>query len=199
MNGLGAFSTASNAGRYLYFPTNGRVTIDLAGRADATNGLKVVTWVYEPCEFKAVLDDTTAANFMLVRKTDGLYLATRNDRVVETAEWTGAAGNGDVADAANWSCTGFDGAPVEGGIPGPLTTIRVAGQTSLSYSDRLVYARLLVQGPVELTADCDWGAFGHINLNTGTFIDLKGHNLRVTEYSGAHEVNGGACGFTDNP
>ncbi|MCQ2394357.1 MAG: hypothetical protein MJ249_08720 [Kiritimatiellae bacterium] len=191
---------------YVQFPEDGRITIDLAGSASATNGLHVLAWhqsttfAGSPCEFDFVLDATTAsAGLMLVRKTDGLYLVTRDDRAVKTAEWTGEAANGDVNDPANWSCTGFDGAPVTG-VPGPLTTILVRNTTSLTYSDQLVYGRFLVRGAVELAGDCDWRGFGSLFLGTGTVIDLKGHDLTLCNYTGTVEVQVDQfpIGFTDS-
>ena len=36
---------------------------------------------------------------------------------------------------------------------------------------------------VQLAADCDWSAFGTINLSNGTVIDLNGHNLTIHDMS----------------
>jgi autotransporter-associated beta strand protein len=71
------------------------------------------------------------------------------------AAWTGAANNGEISDAANWSCTDPSGAALSGVVPDEST-------------------RTII-----LEADADWrGSSGALSSHAAT-IDLNGHELKV--------------------
>ena len=57
------------------------------------------------------------------------------------------------------------------------------------------YAGLLLTEDIALASDCDWTGLGTIAFRDGAYIDLLGHKLDVSGFSG---VTAGKSGFTDS-
>ena len=112
------------------------------------------------------------------------------------AEWTGGGADGKPLDPANWRVT-EDGVEVPGAVPNSTTLIRLAGSTTLSFpqTDGFAYAGLILSDDVSLGADCDWSGLGAVALHDGAFIDLLGHRLDVSGFTG---ITAGMAGVTDS-
>ena len=83
---------------------------------------------------------------------------------VDTALWTGAAGDGDAATAGNWTCYDAAGNPLSGKLPVETTKLRSC----------------------TLSANADWTTLGFTPLiPEGSTIDLNGHDLVISGFNGA--------------
>ena len=115
---------------------------------------------------------------------------------VTTARWVGTAGDGDLANAANWECRNADGDQVENKVPTAETTILMSGATTLSVpaGATLAYRAFVLEGTTTLSADCDWRGLGRLAVSAGVTIDLAGHVLRLADFDG---VEGTTATVTD--
>ena len=185
-----AFNVLAKNGNLVTFPDGGTVTLDLSERSDLADGLLVVAWDAIPSTTTFALDDVTAVDWRAVAGAEGVTLVAKGPRDIEFAEWTGAAGNGLATDPGNWTCYDFDGLEVEGAVPNATTTIRVTGTTTLPYPTGVSWGRLMLVGNVTLGTDCDWRAFGMIDIPAGVTVNLNGHELKISSFCGAGTVNG---------
>ena len=114
----------------------------------------------------------------------------------KTAVWTGEGNRANPQDPANWAVTN-NGARVEGAIPDADTAILIFGATSLNVpkGTSIEYGTLVLSDHVALTADCDWRGFAAVALRDALTIDLMGHRLAVSSFSG---TTAGAAAFTDS-
>ncbi len=181
-----------NADHLLTFEPGATVTIDVHGRTLA-KGERLVMWNVSPIDVTFQWDAATAAldgTVQPVVKEDGLYYGVESDPdFVATASWTGAAGDGDLANAANWACTNGLGNAVVDGVPGTRAEIRLAGDFAFNVpaSAPRTYARVVI-GDAQLTDDCDWRGLSASVECLGVF-DLKGHTLRTAVFpEGAGEI-----------
>ena len=114
---------------------------------------------------------------------------------VETAVWTGAAGDGDPLSAGNWRFTDGTGAVVGGRAPDASTAVTIFGggvDMQVPCGSAFRCASLNV-GDCSFAADCDWRGLAVTPTITGT-ADLNGHALRLLHLSavaGAAISNGG--------
>ena len=113
----------------------------------------------------------------------------------QAAFWTGAAGDGSVANAGNWEdvLTGEGVVPTadyDVTISGTAVNLQVPANVSLAYKSLTILS-------CTLAANCDWTGLGTITLEPGSTIDLNGHDLKVellTSAASASVVNSGAAG-----
>ena len=113
---------------------------------------------------------------------------TNPDRVA-TAEWTGQAGNGSVADSGNWLCKGVAGNVIEDALPTADTDVTISGGAVVMQAPSgtsLQYATLAIN--CTLGADCDWRGLGSVKIS-GT-ITLGGHTLTLADTKGAGTITG---------
>ena len=185
-----AFNVLAKNGNRLTFPDGGTVTLDLSQRNDLADGLLVVAWDAIPSTTTFALDDVTSVDWRAVAGAEGVTLVAKGLRDIEFAEWTGAAGNGLATDPGNWTCYDFDGLEVEGAVPNATTTIRVTGTTTLPAPTGISWGRLMLVGNVTLGTDCDWRAFGMIDIPAGVTVNLNGHELKISSFCGAGTING---------
>ncbi len=87
------------------------------------------------------------------------------------AWWTGAGDVTDLSDPANWACTNSAGT----GLP----------PTTLPFGNSIVMLSGLTLG-----ADSDWSAFPNLTITDGSYIDLNGHNLKISRLT----AEGGSLG-----
>ena len=114
---------------------------------------------------------------------------TNPDRVA-TVEWTGAAGNGSVADAGNWLCKDVAGNVIEGALPTVDTAVTVSGDAVAMQAPSgttLHYATLAI-ADCTLSADCDWRGLGNAEI-AGT-VALDGHTLTLADTKGSGTITG---------
>ena len=108
---------------------------------------------------------------------------------VATAEWTGAAGNGSVADAGNWLCKNVAGNVIENALPTADTAVTVSGDAVAMQAPSgtsLQYATLAIN--CTLGADCDWRGLGSVEIS-GT-VALGGHTLTLADTKGSGTITG---------
>ena len=169
-----------------------RVTIDLSGREDLCSGLKILDYSDAPFAGAVVaLDSAAAETYMATEREDGLYLTAP----VASADWTGAANDGDVLNPENWACYDRIGNPIldTDALPGMGTAVTVTGEVCFNVPEGSLFRYgSLSLCDVSLTNDCTWAGLGSAVVSDGTRIDLKGHSLTVAarEYPsfGAGEI-----------
>ncbi len=113
---------------------------------------------------------------------------TNPDRVA-TAEWTGQAGNGSVADSGNWLCKGVAGNVIEDALPTADTDVTISGGAVVMQAPSgtsLQYATLAIN--CTMGADCDWRGLGSVEIS-GT-IALGGHTLTLADTKGSGTITG---------
>ena len=117
------------------------------------------------------------------------FLTLVSDDTIVTAEWTGAADDGDVTNPANWNCYNADGNKVDNKLPTAVTAVTVTGDnlniqapagTSLEYSS-------FTLGSATLARDCDLTGVDVVVASDAT-IDLKGYALFVKGLSGGGTI-----------
>ncbi len=117
------------------------------------------------------------------------FLTLVSDDTIVTATWTGAAGDGDVTNPANWNCYNADGNKVDNKLPTAVTAVTVTGDnlniqapagTSLEYSS-------FTLGSATLARDCDLTGIDVVVASDAT-IDLKGYALFVKGLSGGGTI-----------
>ena len=179
-------NTANTAAQItISFAANATVTVNLEGRALA-GGMCIVKWAEQPDATTTFAFDaaTTALGFTPAVRTDGLYASSAANTYPITAMWTGAANDGILSNAVNWSCTNFNGEALSADtLPAAQTEIIFTGDLALQIpSDPGISFGKMVFEDCRLSADCDWRGLGTVNVS-GT-LDLDGHTLRVAGLDG---------------
>lgn len=100
---------------------------------------------------------------------------------VAVATWTGAAGDGNLANAANWSCVDASNTAVANGLPNDGTKIVLTGSIGVDFpvDMALAFDSVVVDGTAVLTRNCDWRGLGDITFEVGAKLDLAGHRLEM--------------------
>ena len=167
------------------FASNATVMVNLEGRALA-GGMCIVKWAEQPDATTTFAFDaaTTALGFTPAVMADGLYASSGANTYPKTAMWTGAANDGVLSNAVNWSCTNFNGEALSADtLPAAQTELIFTGDLALQIpSDPGISFGKMVFEDCRLSADCDWRGLGKVNVS-GT-LDLDGHTLRVAGLGG---------------
>ena len=167
------------------FASNATVTVNLEGRALA-GGMCVVKWAEQPDATTTFAFDaaTTVLGFTPAVMADGLYASSGANMYPKTAMWTGAANDGVLSNAVNWSCTNFNGEALSADtLPAAQTELIFTGDLALQIpSDPGISFGKMVFEDCRLSADCDWRGLGTVRIS-GT-LDLDGHTLRVAGLDG---------------
>ena len=179
-------NTANTAAQItISFAANATVTVNLEGRALA-GGMCIVKWAEQPDATTTFAFDaaTTALGFTPAVMADGLYASSGANTYPKTAMWTGAANDGVLSNAVNWSCTNFNGEALSTDtLPAAQTELIFTGDLALQIpSDPGISFGKMVFEDCRLSADCDWRGLGTVNVS-GT-LDLDGHTLCVAGLSG---------------
>ena len=105
------------------------------------------------------------------------------------AVWTGAANDGDVANAANWLCTDYAGNTLAGVLPNAQSAVYLSGELALQIpaSKPLKCAELVCEN-VTLAADSDWRGLDAAEMNG--VVSLAGNNLYVRGLPGSCTIDG---------
>ena len=167
------------------FAANATVTVNLEGRALA-GGMCIVKWAEQPDATTTFAFDaaTTALGFTPAVRTDGLYASSAANTYPITAMWTGAANDGVLSNAVNWSCTNFNGEALSADtLPAAQTEIIFTGDLALQIPSApgISFGKMVFED-CRLSADCDWRGLGTVRIS-GT-LDLDGHTLRVAGLDG---------------
>ena len=177
--------TIDDATRQLAFVPESQITVNLAGREDLVNGLRVVDFrPIPPTRMAFVPDATTLERFMLAEDAQGLVLSVP----VITARWTGAADDGIFLNSANWDCRDAVGKVVSDALPDGLTTVTIEGPVGFDVTDASLFRYGSLAINVTLTRDCDWTGLGDIPFPDGSRIDLNGRRLTVSDLKGSGTI-----------
>jgi len=125
---------------------------------------------------------------------------------ITDAWWTGAAGDGDVANVLNWCCTNSLGAQVDNVLPRVYTRAHFTGALNVNMTSGMAFECSQLACDCTLSSNLDWSGIDHSKL-VGT-VDLAGHQLTLASLTGAatitDTVGGGELhlvlptGVTDN-
>ncbi|MBR6733331.1 MAG: hypothetical protein IKL96_02915 [Kiritimatiellae bacterium] len=179
-------NSAAFAGKIVLGGANAKIRFDTAAYQEDTLTLAASDFTL-PEGVDSVLDlvELVGEGYIVSLSEDGksivLSLAAN---VAAFAWWTGAGDPSDFSDAANWACTNSSGAVVENALPVKSTVVVIDGNTSFSVPSGTTPIWVSTQigngGAVTLGADCDWAALPHVTIANGSYIDLNGHDLKIS-------------------
>ena len=117
------------------------------------------------------------------------FLTLVSDDTPVTATWTGAAGNGDATNAANWNCLNEAGVKVDNALPTAATAVTVSGDNlNIQIPAGTSFeCRSFTLGSTTLARDCDLTGVDVVVASDAT-IDLKGYALFVKGLSGGGTI-----------
>ena len=123
------------------------------------------------------------------------FLTLVSDDTPVTATWTGAAGNGDATNAANWNCLNEAGVKVDNALPTAATAVTVSGDNlNIQIPAGTSFeCRSFTLGSATLARDCDLTGVDVVVASDAT-IDLKGCALFVKGLSGGGTITSTANG-----
>lgn len=175
-----------NNGQVIYPAGTTNIVIDVGSRVPAPEE-QLVAWTAIP----------EGINFTLrgenLQATDGIFLVengiffnlSAQSRTVMRASWTGAAGDDDFTNPANWTCQNAFRQTVTGGVPVDCTFVTINGPCAfdlpLEAEKPFPWQKLSIES-CSLTKDCDWRGLGSFNpfIAANATIDLRGHKLTVS-------------------
>lgn len=182
--------------RSLKFAPGATVTIDVGDRAATlARGTRLMSWSAIPDGVTFTFGPEAAqAGIEPLLTATGLFYGEGSD-VAEFAWWTGAGNDGDPANPENWTCVNASGDEIEDGLPSSSTIVYLGGDTASEITLRPsagydVTPSKCVVSNCTLAADCDWRAFGTLELASGCTVNLNGHKLYATEVAGSGTIAG---------
>lgn len=129
------------------------------------------------------VDDTAVTDAATVKTwaTSTTYLVAASSDI---AEWTGAANDGDVTNAANWLYTGISAAPAQK-VPGTSAKVMLGGLLWFNATEGKTFKcksnGITLTDHVALVQDCDWSALPYVPTFGGFMIDLSGKSLTLAK------------------
>ena len=195
---LPSVSDSWDGDRTLKFASGATVTIDVGDRAATlARGTRLVSWSAIPAGVTFTFGpEATQAGIEPVLTATGLFYGEASN-VAEFAWWTGDGNDGNPTNPDNWRCVNASGGEIEDGLPSSTTIIYLGGDTAseITIQPPSGYA-LAPSGCVvsncTLAADCDWRAFGTLEIAAGCTVNLNGHKLYATEVVGSGTIAGGS-------
>ena len=180
----------------LKFASGATVTIDVGDRAASlARGTRLMSWSAIPGGVTFTFGaEATQAGIEPVLTATGLFYGEAGD-VAELAWWTGAGNDGDPTNPDNWTCRNASGDEIEDGLPSSSTIVYIGGDAAseITLQPSSGYA-LVPSGCVvsncTLAADCDWRAFGALEIANGCTLNLNGHRLYATGIAGSGTIAG---------
>lgn len=152
-----AFTCKEGKSQTLTFAVDATVAVDVSGW-ELEEGDKIIAWDAKPdASFKFAGYE---GGLLAFAEADGLY-ARSTSTEVDKGYWTGAAGDGDPLNPANWACTNSAGQVVTEAVPTNAT------------------ASVVIRN---LATDLDWTKLGAVKFAAGE-VDLAGHTLKVTAFA----------------
>lgn len=107
--------------------------------------------------------------------------------------WTGAANDGNCANAANWAVYASNGTLLAPAVPSNADLPMIISGTldaDLSSLTAMSGARVIVRGPsAALGTDVDLSGY-NVVFEDGASLDLAGHTLTLADYAGGSETAG---------
>ncbi|MCQ2392876.1 MAG: hypothetical protein MJ249_01190 [Kiritimatiellae bacterium] len=176
-------------GSVSYAANTTNIVIDVGSRT-LSSGEKLLAWEVLPENINFSLrGDNVPAEYTLVPNEMGLfYNPSIDSRIVLKATWTGAAGDNNLSNPANWTqCKNMFNIDVVGGVPGGAAVVTLQGPVGFSVplGASLPWQKVLFNSVV-FTQDVDWrGLAGFFNYqNANAVLDLNGHKLFVRPSNG---------------
>ena len=193
---LPSVSDSWDGDRTLKFASGATVTIDVGDRAATlARGTRLMSWSAIPAGVTFTFGpEATQAGIEPVLTATGLFYGEASN-VAEFAFWTGAGNDGDPTNPGNWRCVNASGDEIEDGLPSSSTIVYLGGDAAseITLQPSSGYA-LAPSGCVvsncTLAADCDWRAFGTLEIADGCTVNLNGHKLYATEVTGSGTIAG---------
>ena len=180
-------NSATFAGKVVLGGADAKIRFDTTSYTEdsltfSTDGITLPEGADDVLDFVELVGDGYVAYVSADGKSIELGLAAN---VAAFAWWTGAANDGDVANPVNWACTNSTGGVVENALPVKSTVVVLSGATSFTVPAGTTPIWVKTQigdgnGAVTLGADCDWAAAPNVAIADGSYIDLNGHNLKVS-------------------
>ena len=188
----GIYDTSSTlTSQTLGFGDNATILIDVGERKLETDE-KVVAWSAKPANvggltFKFIGKNLDYESVNAVVMDDGIYYP--DVTTIVKATWTGDAGDGNLANPANWSCENALGGKVIGddALPGESTVVYLNGEIAFNVTNGATFTAGSVNANASLKGDTDWSGLNPSIPVSGT-IDLKGHKLTVANLVGNYEI-----------
>ena len=184
--------------RTLKFASGATVTIDVGDRAATlARGTRLMSWSAIPDGVTFTFGPEAAqAGITPFLTATGLFYGEASN-VAEFAFWTGAGNDGDPTNPENWRCVNASGGEIEDGLPSSSTIVYLGGDTASEITLRPsagydVTPSKCVVSNCTLAADCDWRAFGTLELASGCTVQLNGHKLYATGVAGSGTIAGSA-------
>ncbi len=176
---LNAVSASSNSNGFrLRFAPDATVTIDVSGRTFSL-GDQLIAWDELPQNVTFQFDAATAAGGVAPTVTErGLFYGVVAN-TVEEAWWTGDAGDGDIANPANWLCKNILGETMTDVVPTDVTHVYIEG--SLATNVPSLACRICTLTNATLAADSDLRSFGaKLEIAPNATVNLNGKKLYVS-------------------
>ena len=141
-------------------------------------------------------EDRVTADYATVKSPDA-FVVSADTATPYTATWTGAASDGNAANAANWMCYNVFGDRLPDGTqPTTATDVTIAGDgiTITASTNAPLAFRSVNVGNCTLGANCDLRGFGAVTIPDGSTVDLNGHSLKMPPFSGNGAVTNSVAG-----
>ncbi len=189
-------SDAWDGDRTLKFASLATVTINVGDRAATlARGTRLMSWSAIPSGVTFTFGpEATQAGITPFLTATGLFYGEASN-VAEFAFWTGAGNDGDPTNPGNWRCVNASGGEIADGLPSYSTIVCLGGDTAseITLQPPPGYALTLSKCVVSnctLAVDCDWRAFGTLEIASGCTVHLNGHKLYATDIAGSGTIAG---------
>ena len=192
-------NSATFAGKIAFLGADSKIRIDTTSYQEdsltiATDGFTLPSGVTDVLDLVELVGDGFAASVSADGKSIELGLAAN---VAAFAWWTGGGDPANLDDPQNWACTNSAGGVVADALPVKSSIVVLSGTTSFTVPAGTTPVWVTTQigggngGAVTLGADCDWSAAPNLTIADGSYLDLHGHNLKIS-YLTAEEGENGA-------
>ena len=191
-------NSATFAGKIAFLGADSKIRIDTTSYQEdsltvATDGFTLPSGVTDVLDLVELVGDGYVASVSADGKSIELGLAAN---VAAFAWWTGGGDPTDFYNPANWACTNSTGGVVANALPVKSTVVVLSGTTSFTVPAGTTPVWVTTQigggngGAVTLGADCDWSAAPNLTIADGSYLDLHGHNLKISYLTAAEGESG---------
>ena len=191
-------NSATFAGKIAFLGADSKIRIDTTSYQEdsltvATDGFTLPSGVTDVLDLVELVGDGYVVSVSADGKSIELSLAAN---VAAFAWWTGGGDPTDLDDPQNWACTNSTGGVVANALPVKSTVVVLSGATSFTVPAGTTPVWVTTQigngngGAVTLGSDCDWSAAPNLTIADGSYIDLHGHNLKISYLTAAEGENG---------
>ena len=189
-------NSATFAGTIAFLGVDSKIRIDTTSYQEdsltvATDGFTLPSGVTDVLDLVELVGEGYVASVSADGKSIELGLAAN---VAAFAWWTGGGDPADLDDPDNWACTNSTGGVVEGALPVKSTIVVLSGSNTFAIPSGTtpIWAATHIGygGAATLSEDCDWSSYPNLVIADGSYIDLNGHNLKVSYLSAVEGYDG---------